>query len=131
MTRHYFKNRYQTASDVLKALENLESPTSNSSYTPTEVVGNRGYSQTKVEPVIPDYSKHAQTVVEPPSPRPAPVEPDNRNAKPAASSKSRSSNNFLIPLMISATLLIIYFAYMQVQQVRDWVHLNLPVNSKK
>lgn len=141
MTRHYFKNRYQSASDVLKALQKLESPTSNSSYIPTEFAENRGYSQTKVEPVVPDYSKHAPTVVEPPSHRPAPApspEPDNRNTKPAARSKSRSSKNFLIPLMISAALLGFGFAAMgffspsyEFARLRNWMHENLPVDLQR
>ena len=63
MTRHYFKNRYQTASDVLKALKELESPSFNNAYTPTQVVEERVYTPTNVVTPLPTRPIHAPTVV--------------------------------------------------------------------
>ena len=53
MTRHYFKHRYQSASEVLQALQDLESPNlaANSSYTPTQAISNSGYMPTEVTPI--------------------------------------------------------------------------------
>ena len=53
MTRHYFKHRYQSASEVLQALQDLEFPKviGNQGYTPTQVAGDSGYTPTGVAPV--------------------------------------------------------------------------------
>lgn len=56
MTRHYFKHRYQSASEVLQALQALqalESPhlAANRGYTPTQAANNGGYTPTGVASV--------------------------------------------------------------------------------
>ena len=53
MTRHYFKHRYQSASEVLQALQDLESPNlaANKGYTPTQAANNGGYTPTGVASV--------------------------------------------------------------------------------
>jgi serine/threonine protein kinase len=50
MTRHYFKHRYQSASEVLQALKDLEFSNVSRNYTPTQSVSNSGYTPTEVTP---------------------------------------------------------------------------------
>ena len=52
MTRHYFKHRYQSASEILKVLNNLNSSKSvvNPGYSPTQAANNDKYTHTKVTP---------------------------------------------------------------------------------
>jgi serine/threonine protein kinase, bacterial len=52
MTKHYFKHRYQTATEVLQALAGMTAPNVavNVGYTPTQQVGNDVYTPTAVAP---------------------------------------------------------------------------------
>jgi serine/threonine protein kinase, bacterial len=135
MTKHYFKHRYQTATEVLQALAGVAAPSAatNVGYTPTQQVGNDVYTPTAV---VPSYNP---TVASPTANNTVPVgttagqqiEPVKAVASPVNTGHQETPNKKNFLLGIGGILGVLAFILFIISQSKDNVNptSNSPASS--